>query len=268
MKPTFTAIAVFVCAASAIHASQPMVPNVAAYEAVLQKYVLDDGRVRYGALRADLSPLEAFVHQMGEVSPHSHPNLFSSREAKLAYWINAYNGFVLWAFARDYPEKRERLTGRLGRLSFFYMKKFLVGGKKRSLAHIENKIIRAEFDEPRIHFAVVCASGGCPWLSRNAYTAENLEEMLEAETKRFFNQPRNLEIDERRKTIIVSRLLDWYKDDFGEGVGGLLTFIARYRPDIAGSLEAHSWRVEYFDYDWRPNDVPEGALLSSDLRRR
>ncbi|MCP5117053.1 MAG: DUF547 domain-containing protein [bacterium] len=267
MRRLIAATAALMCATAALRADAPAAPDVAPYDRVLQKYVLDDGRVRYGALAADLAPLEAFVRQMGEVSPHSHPGLFATREAKLAYWINAYNAFVLWAFARDYPEKRERLTGRLGRLSFFYRKKFLVGGQKRSLAHIENKIIRAEFDEPRIHFAVVCASAGCPWLARRAYTAKNLEEMLEAETKRFLQQPRNVKVDPEKTLVPLSQLLDWYEEDFGADTQAVLRFISRYRPDLAGQLRAGNWRVDYVDYDWRPNDAPGLRPSQPDLNR-
>jgi len=230
-------------------------PDVAVYERVLQEHVTGNGRVRYGALRARIEPLSRFAGQMEAVSPHSHPRLFPSRESKLAYWINAYNALVLWAFAREYPEKRERLGGLIGRGLFFYKKTFTVGGRKLTLAAIENDIIREEFNEPRIHFALVCASVGCPWLAREAYTAENLERLLEAETRRFLGQVRNVRIDRAARVVHLSKLFDWYGADFGAAKEDRLEFVARYRAD-GDQLLSGEWKIRYFSYDWSPNDAP------------
>lgn len=118
------------CLAGTALAAEPALPDVTAYDAILQAYVRDDGKVRYGALRRNLAPLDGFVRQMSATSPHSRPELFPSKAAKLAYWINAYNALVLWAFAQDYPEKKDRLGGLLSRGLFFYQRKFTVGGQK------------------------------------------------------------------------------------------------------------------------------------------
>ena len=236
----------------------PAAPDVARYDGVLREYVLDNGAVRYGALRANLEPLDRFVEQIGSVSPDSHPGLFPTREAKLAYWINAYNALVLWAFARDYPEEKDRLDGLIGRGLFFYQRKFLVGGKKLSLATLENDIIRERFHEPRIHFAIVCASASCPWLARRAYTADNLDELLEARTRLFVNQDRNVKIDPPTRTVTLSKIFDWYDEDFGATDGQILKFIARYRKDGTRLLHGE-WRVRHFAYDWSPNDAPDST---------
>src|SRR4051812_36385400 len=141
------------------------VPDVALYESVLQKYVTAEGKVNYGALKGDPEKLNGFVSQIAAVSPDSAPNLFPNREAQLAYWLNAYNALVLHSFAADYPQKRERLTGLVGRASFFARGKHRVGGKDRTLSDIEDNAIRRVYREPRVHFALVCASASCPWLA-------------------------------------------------------------------------------------------------------
>src|SRR4051812_12871788 len=95
-------------------------PDATLYDAVLKKYVHENGKVDYKGLKADLKPLTEYVQQIAAVSPDSHPALFPTRQARLAYWINAYNATVLRAFAVDYPERRRRLSGLAGRLAFFY----------------------------------------------------------------------------------------------------------------------------------------------------
>ena len=137
-------------------------PALPAYQQTLTRYVTSDGRVRYAELKANLAPLAEFVRQIGEVSPDSHPQLFPARQAKLAYWINTYNALVLWATARDYPQKKARLESLLGRARFFYREKFRVGGRQRTLSDIEDNSLRTGFQDARIHFAIVCASRGCP----------------------------------------------------------------------------------------------------------
>ncbi len=231
-------------------------PDMALYAKTLERCVTEDGLVDYAALRDQSGELERFVAQIALVSPHSAPELFPDGRAELAYWINAYNALVLWAFAREYPQKRNRLKGLIGRALFFYRKKFTVGGKKLSLATIENDIIRKEFQEPRIHFALVCASASCPALSRIPYTAGNLEALLEARTRRFLNQPQNVTIDKEKRIVTLSKLFDWYGNDFGDNKRGILDFVARYHQD-GGVLRDGEWRIRYFDYDWSPNAVPD-----------
>ena len=234
-------------------------PDIALYQTVLDRFVLDDGKVRYGALKRDMGALEEFVTQMAAVGPHSHPGLFPSREERLAYWINAYNALVLHAFAAEYPEKKDRLAGLVGRGLFFYKRKFTVGGEKRTLADIENETIRKEFGEPRIHFAIVCASASCPRLSRTAYTAANLEAQLESEAERFLNERRNAGIDRERRTVTLSKIFDWFAEDFGKNDGQVLRYVGRYNRQVRAAVENGSWRIRYFEYDWSPNDAPAPA---------
>lgn len=253
-------LAAMLCLPALSSAAAPVAaPDIALYQSVLDRFVLDDGKVRYGALRRDIGALGEFVKQMASVSPHSHPGLFPSREDRLAYWINAYNALVLHAFAEEYPDKKDRLAGLIGRGLFFYKRKFTVGGKQRTLANIENETIRKEFGEPRIHFAIVCASASCPRLSRTAYTARNLEAQLEAEAGRFLNEPRNIGIDTERRTVTLSKIFDWFAEDFGSTDGEVLAFVAKYNQGVRAAASEGGWRIRHFEYDWSPNDAPAPA---------
>lgn len=227
-------------------------PDAASYDAILKRHVTEDGKVRYAALKADLAPLTRFVEEIAAISPDSRPDLFPSREQKMAYWLNTYNALVLWAFAKDYPEKKDRLRSTTGKFLFFYRTKFKVGGKERSLDDIETRSIRKQFNDPRIHFAIVCASAGCPWISPDAFTASRLETQLEERTKLFLGQSRNVHFDPQRRQVTLSKLFQWFRSDFGGSDSSIRAFVARYRPEMKG---ATGWKVRYFDYDWSANDA-------------
>jgi len=229
-------------------------PDIQSFDTVLKRFVNDSGRVHYAALKQDSKTLDAFTTQVGAVSPHSHPALFPSREAKLAYWINAYNAFVLSAFAHEYPEKRDRLQSTWGILSFFYRLKFQIGGQMRSLADVEKNTIRKEFGDPRIHFVLVSGSASCPGLSRDVFTAANLEALLERETRRYMNEERNVKLDTTRKELTVSEIFKWFKGDFGKSDQDLMRYIAKYRagsPDFANA----GWKIKYYAYNWSINEA-------------
>lgn len=235
---------------------QVRVPDYGILDAVLKKHVRHDGTVDYAGVKADSPRLSRFINQLASVSPDSHPQLFPKREARLAYWINAYNASVLHAFSKDYPEKRLRLKGILGKAQFFYRQKHTFGGARRSLDDIETNSMRRGRKEPRIHFAIVCASASCPWLSREAYLPEKLEQQLEAQARRYFEQDRNFRLDINRNEVWLPRIFDWFRGDFGRD-GEVLAFVARYRPKETEQLKQRRWKIRYFPYDWSPNDVPQ-----------
>ena len=247
---------VLICLSGMGAAIPPAAPDTAAFDAILKRYVEENGTVRYGALRADLAPLSRFVEQIGAVSPDSHPSLFPSRSHRLAYWINTYNALVLWAMAKDYPEKKTRLGSQAGQDQFFHKTLFKTGGRSRTLDDIETNAIRKQFKEPRIHFAIVCASKSCPWLAREAFTAELLEEQLNRRAKLFLNQTPNVRIEIGRREVMLSQIFDWYRQDFGPSQEAVLSFIAKYRPDGA-LLRQGTWKISYFEYDWRINEPPQ-----------
>jgi hypothetical protein len=235
-------------------ANDPVLPDAAAFDRVLKTYVLADGTVRYGALKSRLEPLSLFVGQIRAVSPDSHPGLFPSRSDKLAYWLNTYNALVLWAMAMEYPGKKDQLHTLIGRQTFFIKRKFKVGGRERSLNDIETDAIRKQFQEPRVHFALVCASRGCPWLSRDAFRGERLEEQLDARARLFLNQGRNVRLNTALREAELSSIFEWYGQDFGPTPEAILNFIGKYRPD-SGELREGKWKVRYAEYDWGINEA-------------
>jgi hypothetical protein len=230
------------------------VPDVAAWQRVLEQYVSGEGLVDYAAIHDDLAPLDGYVAQLAAVSPQSHPQLFPSRESKLAYWMNAYNALVVWAFAKEYPKGAARLATKFGQGQFFYLRKFPVGGQQRSLDDIEANSIRKGFSDPRIHFAINCASASCPPLSRTAFTAANVDAELDRLTRAFVNSPRHVELKPTTKppSVRLSMVFKWYESDFG-GRAKLRTFLATYRPADAAAWTDPALRFTYIPYDWSLN---------------
>ena len=238
---------------------------------VLQAHVDDRGRVDYAGLVEDSGDLDAYYVLLSRFSPDSHPDLFPTRNDRLAYWINGYNAATLKAVLAHYP-----ITGiaevRAPTLLFFMPEKsgfFLLirvifGGDATSLYCLENILIRPRFEEPRIHFALNCASRGCPRLPDRAFTAAGLDAELDRETRRFAADEGNVRIDTTGRRVYLSSLFDWYRDDYLEwlrerrprGDLGILDYVALYLPPQKAALiaDAGAFAVEYVSYDWGLND--------------
>lgn len=214
----------------------------------LSKHALDDGRVHYGSLKQDLAPLKKVVDALAQFDASKLP----TREAKIAHWLNTYNALVLYSMAEDYPGQKGRLSNALKRASYFYRRKFVVGGVERSLADIEDKSIRSMGD-PRIHFAIFSGNRSCAWLSRKIYEPASLEKQLESATALFLGQARNVSLDKVRREAKVSEIFKWFRKDFGGSDEAILRFLAKYLPSQA--INPTSWRLRYLDWDWSLNDV-------------
>lgn len=235
-----------------------------AYARVLERYVTPEGKVRYAALKRDPADLEAFVAQLEAVSPENRPDLFPTPAAQMAYWINAYNAFVLEAVVNAYPVSSVRdLKFGFG-LLFFKRAQFVAGGKKMSLDDIEHGILRARYHEPRIHFALNCASTSCPALARTPYRPETLDAQLEVATRAFIGREENVWM--RGDVLFLSKIFDWYGEDFvrtsgaqGDGEASVVDFVVRYLPEeVARRVEQEKPRVEFYNYDWSLNDAGGG----------
>ncbi|MBC8106659.1 MAG: DUF547 domain-containing protein [Anaerolineae bacterium] len=169
-----------------------------------------------------------------------------SRDEQLAYYINLYNASVIkgiterWREGYSPAEKDHQLfKDPLVNMS---------GERKMSLNDLENKVIRPTFKDPRVHVALVCGAKGCPPLLSRAYQAADLNETLDANMKRFINDPDRNTIDREKKKVVLSRIFDWYADDFG-GKDKVLSYISKYVD--GGSVEGYT--VEFRDYDWSVN---------------
>ena len=226
----------------------------AVYTAVLQESV-HDGAVRYRTLCKDPGFVK-YVQQLSVINPDSIAN----REARLAYWINVYNSWTLKAICDHYPVKSINDLNNGGTI---WDKDFVqIHGGQISLNKIEHEIIRKGFAEPRAHFALVCASRSCPTLRPEAYNGPHLIQQMEDQGRIFFSDPKRNSFDRKNKTARLSRILDWYANDFGKTKEERLSFVARFLPeDLAASIRSDpsAWKMEFLPYDWSLNDAIPGS---------
>jgi hypothetical protein len=241
------------------------------FDRVLHRFVDEQGRVDYTALKNDPRDLERYYLLLSTYSPDSHPVLFPIESSKLAYWLNAYNATVIKTVLAHYPiSSVEDIKPPLPLLflpsksGFFLLQRVTFGGKTTNLYFLEHRVIRRRFADPRVHFALNCASRGCPRLPRQAFTAEHLDEQLDHAVRQFLAEERNFTINHQEKTVSLSSIFDWYENDFlswyqnqfpGQKAT-LLNYVALYvSPEKAGELKwAASYDVRFIPYDWRLND--------------
>ena len=213
----------------------------------LQIYVNAAGRVAYKDwYRDDYDSLERYLLQLAEANPSHWP-----ASEQLTFWINAYNAGTIWAVFQG--RSAESLLGR-GKLFKFW--KFEVAGKTRSLEEVEHKILRKQFQEPRIHFAIVCASTSCPPLRAESYEAARIDAQLQEQAVRFLNDASRNQFDQAEARIRLSKIFDWFSEDF-ERNGSRLQFVAAFvaDPKIRAWLEtgAGGAKTDFLSYDWTLN---------------
>lgn len=230
----------------------------AEYDALLKKYTDAEGRVDYAALKAgDAAAVERLYAYLAATGPTLTPALYGSKDAALAYYLSAYNVLV-WKNVIDSLPGLKQVDQ--GLYKFFRSPDFKVDGKEVDLNTLEKKVILKTFRDGRIHFALNCASGGCPRLPQEAFTPEGLQAQLTREAKLFCSEARNVSYDAAKKTLRLSMIFKWYRDDFGGSEAAVLAFINKHRaadqqlpvgpkPDALPDI-----KIEYIDYDWRLND--------------
>ena len=223
-------------------------PNHALFDEVLQARVNTEGQVDYAGLKARPEKLGAYLDMLAVTDPAA-----LSYNEQLAFWLNAYNALVIKAVVDRYPMTSVRSIKPFG--GFFSRLKFQVAGAPYTLNEIEHDVIRAEFVDARVHFALVCASGGCPTLENRAFFADTLEERLETATFNFVANPEKVRLERGERRIYLSKIFKWYAADFTEGYAGVTDFLADYLPpDDAEFLVTEEVEVHYLDYDWTLND--------------
>jgi hypothetical protein len=215
-----------------------------ALETALKRHVLN-GVVEYPGLSLDRE-FAAYVRDLNRVDPMALP----SREDRLAFWINAYNAFAIQGILDGYSPRT-----LWGRYRYFIGREYRVGGETINLYDLERKLLIPDFREPRIHFAIVCASRSCPSLHAEAYTRERLEAQLEQGAREFVNDPARNRFDRDRKVAVLSMIFQWYEDDFAAEAGSLLSYVKRYVADPAVARDLHTYRIEFMPYDWTLNGI-------------
>ena len=226
---------------------------------VLAQFVDKDGNVDYAGLKAKAdSVLAPYLRRLAETNPAA-----LSREARLAFWINAYNALTLKLIVDHYPVQNIWAVtpgpAEPKDDSPFALDVGTVADTTRSLDEIEHEIIRERFDEPRIHFALVCAANSCPRLRREAYTGPKLDAQLDEQTRVFLHDDSKNRIPAGEGRIAVSRILKWYGQDFGPSTDALQRFLAPYFDGaVRDRLEQAGYDVTFRSYDWGLNDQARG----------
>ncbi|WP_413431691.1 DUF547 domain-containing protein [Crateriforma spongiae] len=225
------------------------------WDTLLKRFVDQNGNVDYRSWKqsaADQRALDAYLAQLSSANPNAQASL----AGKLAFWINAYNAVTIKGILREYPTSSIRNhTAKLIGYNIWDDLLLTVGGKSYSLNQMEHEILR-KMGEPRIHFAIVCASISCPRLLNEAYTADKLEQQLTMNSRNFFANQRNLRFDASRQHFQLSSILEWFGEDFGANQAAQLRTIAPYFPQGPAQQFASQGRgsVSYLDYDWGLND--------------
>jgi hypothetical protein len=218
------------------------------WDQLLKKYVTEHGIVNYEGFLKDKKKINEYLEYLNQNPPQ---NKWTNYE-KLAFWINTYNAATVKLIVDNYPVQSIQDLQPTLRIPFIYdvwhKEFFKIGGKNRSLDEVEHEILRKEFDEPRIHFAINCASVSCPKLRNEAYDAGKLDEQLNAQARYFINTNRYNQISSNH--IKISRIFLWFVSDFTKN-SLLINFLNKYS-DVKIEEDA---KIEYLDYDWGLNNT-------------
>ena len=229
----------------------------AAWTAILERWV-EDGGVDYGGLaREGQGELDAYLAGLSGTCAEDYETW--TGEERIAFWINAYNAFTIRLILDHYPVGSIRRIGWLPLAAF--REKFIpvpgLRGGDVSLQEIENEALRGAFREPRVHFALVCASKSCPELRREAYRGAALEAQLDDQARRFLADPSKNRVDGAARKLFLSSIFKWYRGDFEEAAGTLQAYVAPYL-DTAGA-DIAGFELSFLDYDWSLNDRKGGT---------
>lgn len=221
-----------------IGATPVEVLNNSLWNDLLKNYVSEDGHVNYQGFQKDKEKLDDYLKTLSDHLPKEN---WSDNE-KLAYWINVYNAFTISLIIEHYPVKSIMDIKNAWDLKFIQLETITY-----SLNEIEHEIIRKEFNEPRIHFALVCAALSCPILLNEAYTADKLEQQLQQQGMLFINDSTKNSITPKKAK--VSQLFNWFADDFTKN-GSLIDYLNSFSKTQLTSKV----KIEFMDYNWDLNE--------------
>ena len=231
-----------------------------AWQEVLENYVETDHSsgvylFDYGNLdEDDIALLDGYIQQLSMLDPRQY-----SRLEQKAYWINLYNALTVKLITQNYPvESITKLGTTLAAFGPWDDSAITIVDQSLSLNDIEHGILRPLWQDPRIHFAVNCASIGCPNLQVEAFTANNMESLLDAAAKQYIAHPRGVRFVEGK--LVLSSIFDWYGQDFGVDTPTILQALSKYASDkTAQQLKNYQGPIDY-EYDWRLNDAEASFL--------
>jgi hypothetical protein len=234
-------------------------PDYRVWGELLSRYYDPARGMRYGELqRREKARLQALRQQLAAVDPGQ-----LTPADQLAYWINLYNVSIVALVVDHYPVEsvRDLSTDPIIRLNVFKKPSVRVKGGTLSLDEVEHQRIRTGFRDARIHFAVNCAAESCPPLRTEPYVGARLAEQLDDQTRKFLAGPLGARLEQRggRVTVHVSKVMDWFAEDFERWPGGQVAFLKRHLPpEQRRRLEAAEHvELEFDDYSWKLNDASD-----------
>jgi hypothetical protein len=230
-----------------------------AWQGFLDRYLVTNSsdsvnRVRYAEVtEADKQQLQRYLQRMEQIPVRS-----LSSDEQFAYWLNLYNALTIDVILEHYPVESIRqinISPGLFARGPWGAKLLEIEGQAVSLDDIEHRILRPIWRDPRIHYGVNCASIGCPNLQPEAFTADNLETLLDHGAREYVNHPRGVTISGDRAT--VSSIYNWFQEDFGDSAEGVIAHLKRYADrQLRSELEEVSTWLR-FEYDWSLNGPEE-----------
>ncbi|MEB2778580.1 DUF547 domain-containing protein [Algoriphagus sp. D3-2-R+10] len=244
----FLSIILFSCQSSVPGMAETTPPSHKTWNELLKANISADGTVNYKGFIKEKSKLETYLNSLSENAPDRKT---WSKDEQLAYWINAYNAFTVKLIVDNYPVESIKDLGPSLKIPLikdvWHYKFFKIGGQESSLDEIEHSILRKEFEEPRIHFAVNCASVSCPPLLNEAFEAATIEAQLDKVATRFINDQSRNKISS--DAVQISSIFSWFKGDFTKN-GSLIDFLNKYSKVKINS----DAKVSHLDYDWNLNE--------------
>ena len=218
------------------------------WDGLAKKHINEQGLVDYKAFKKDVKTLDGYLAMLGKNPPKDS----WSKDEKIAYWINAYNANTVKLILDYYPVKSIKDIGSSIQIPFVstpWAKKFIkIGDETMSLDNIEHGTLRKDFDEKRIHFALVCGAMSCPRLRNEAYTPEKLDAQLNDQGDEFLNNPAKNKIDPKKSEL--SKYFDWYKGDWKDDDKSIVYWVNKY----AKTKINEDTDISYVDYNWALNE--------------
>jgi len=215
-----------------------------AWQEILTEHLSIDGQHHLFSYQTvspqEQAKLDDYLNKLAQLDPRQ-----LSKAEQYAYWVNLYNAITIDLILEEYPIRSITKLGGLFSFGPWDEEVITINGKALTLNDIEHRILRPIWQDPRTHYAVNCASLGCPNLQLEAFTGENSEQLLEYSAQAFINSNKGVEL--QGKTLVVSSIYDWFAEDFAID-GGVKAHLEKYRPD----LKRFSGKLEY-EYDWSLN---------------
>lgn len=244
----FLSIILFSCQSSVPGMAGTTAPSHKSWDELLKANVSAEGRVNYKGFIEEKVKLDAYLKNISENAPDRKT---WSKDEQLAYWINAYNAFTVKLIVDNYPVESIKDLGPAVKIPLvkdvWHYKFFKIGGQESSLDEIEHSILRKEFEEPRIHFAINCASVSCPPLLNEAFEASTIDAQLDKMANRFINDSSRNKITPG--AVQLSSIFSWFKGDFTKN-SSLIDFLNKYSKTKINP----NAKISFLDYDWNLNE--------------